>query len=400
MLSIAFTTVIGSVKLSWWFPYVVCIPLYIWLSKEYFNNRNQNIKGISAIVFRNAIAPYFAAIVYSALIVIVGEGIVNSVPRSLSVTARAIAAVSLSVILFAYYQDDIMAIIGDSLILSYFWTLLNAFICIGVEGYRVYLSNFTKVISTGYNGFFEMHDVGLSIGMVLLYEVMFFNKKELFRLVLLCGVFILCWKRIAFAALLCTLFIWFFTRRRHQSFKNFQINLLMTGVLFSCFAYVALIESGMIYVIASRIGLDLTNRRFLFSFVQRLYEWKITFLGHGLGSVGKYFKTVQGTTAGARAGGFLGVHNDILKTYIELGFVGSFLWFFWYTWWFPMIISQRVGKGIARYVYCLITIYAYIIYATDNTTEYFIFQTVLYSFVLFGCAREKNERRNYEIHKT
>lgn len=388
LLSFAFMTRFADIEFAWYVPYIICIPLYVALGLSYNNSDDYCLKDISHTVFWTAMIPYFVAMVYSFFLVFLGEGIVNSVFRSISVTARSALAFGLAVLLFCYFRDEAMEIIGNAMILSYLYSMIIALVNIGTKGFSSYFASFMGVISTGYNSWFEMHDLGLSVGFCLMYEIMFSYRRSILRTILLAIVAIICWKRIALAALIVVGTIWFVTRNRHEQFKNFQIGLVMTGVLFFCFAYVMLLSTGALYGIALRYGFDFSNRRFMYSFFDNLYEWKITFLGHGLGSVGKYMTSLVGKAAGAQIQGFRQIHNDILKTYIELGFVGSFLWFFWYTWKFPKVISERIGGGIARYVYCLATVYAFIVYATDNTSEYFIFQTVLYSLILYGCYRE------------
>jgi hypothetical protein len=109
----------------------------------------------------------------------------------------------------------------------------------------------------------------------------------------------------------------------------------------------------------------------IYTYFRRFYEYTLSFLGKGYGFTSQYLLD-NSSSLMKQLHGTLGLHNDILRLYIELGLWGSFIWHFWYL--------IRIPKYLKSYDFsCLklfmaFMIYAYIVYITDNTTTYFWFQ--------------------------
>ena len=199
-------------------------------------------------------------------------------------------------------------------------------------------------------------------------------------------VMYLCHKRIGFGAFAVMLILMVWIRKKSNRVKNVVIHIVSISVSVICMVYVWLIASGCLYTLAGWIGIDLSGRKNLFDSVKDLYQWSVAFQGKGLGFTGKYLTSIVNTSYAYKLGSgrYNLVHNDILKTYIDLGFIGSMLWFVWQNWKFPRMIAHRFGQD-AAVIYCLMTVYTYITYMVDNTSTYFIFQLVLYSVVMYGC---------------
>jgi hypothetical protein len=157
----------------------------------------------------------------------------------------------------------------------------------------------------------------------------------------------------------------------------------MIAVGVASMTYVMLISSGLLVPFAKRFGIDFSGRMGFYRYMRKFYDWSISFMGNGMGFTEKYMQSTS-----RKIGGYSAVHNDILKNYIDLGFVGSLLWVFWFIVVIPRMLLQKFGEK-ARYVYCIGTIYAYIVYTTDNASEYYIFQFTLFSLIIYGCLLEK-----------
>ena len=155
---------------------------------------------------------------------------------------------------------------------------------------------------------------------------------------------------------------------------------MLGSVMAGCFFYIMLITSGLLYDLAASYGFDFSNRMGLFSLADGLYEWSLFFPGNGFGSTGKYIYTLFATA----------IHNDVLVMYIDLGFIGSFLWFFWNIWCLPKIAEKHCGYNVS-FVYSLLMSYSYIVYLTDNSTTYFMFQTFMQTILLLSVMK------NYEM---
>ena len=86
---------------------------------------------------------------------------------------------------------------------------------------------------------------------------------------------------------------------------------------------------------------------------------------------------------------FRGLHNDILKRYLDWGFVG-FLGWAWYNLLFlPKKVFFMYGKKPAT-LYLLLLTYSFITYLTDNTEGYFVFQVALMgSALVYAYSQER-----------
>ena len=379
LLAFSFTRKIGGEYLPWYLPYIVTMPLFIVLGNNYFNSEDYHNHEISKKILLLACIPYIVALLYSFILKFLGEGTINAGLRAVSVSVQIALDVSLAVLLFSYFLDDAMDIIEDAIIASYLFTFITAVLNIGFKGVEQYISTVSSY-ETELNVWLEMHDIGLSVGMLILFELFIKKNKRLGKIIFLSIIFLLCFKRIALLAFVVASILWMIVFRKRRGFKDFQITLIMLAVLISCMIYVMLISTGALYTLASQYGISFANRQPIYAVMSRYYDWSIGFKGHGLGFTNKYL-----SLEALRSNMVAYVHNDILKTYIDLGFIGSIIWFAWYTWKMPVSIMRHFGSD-AQSVYCLLTIYAYIVYTTDNTSEYFIFQTVLYSIILYGCS--------------
>ena len=71
-----------------------------------------------------------------------------------------------------------------------------------------------------------------------------------------------------------------------------------------------------------------------------------------------------------------GLHSGVFEKYVELGFIGSLLWHWWFLYHISSTYIKNFGKKMAL-CYLMLTSYSYITYLTDNTHGYRNFQIVL-----------------------
>lgn len=84
------------------------------------------------------------------------------------------------------------------------------------------------------------------------------------------------------------------------------------------------------------------------------------------------------------------LHNDLLKVYIELGFVGAMMWTWYWIMYIPNFLTKKVGIRNALICFTLI-IYSFITYATDNTAGYFNYQmhlSMIITAILSGYLKK------------
>ena len=171
--------------------------------------------------------------------------------------------------------------------------------------------------------------------------------------------------------------------------KNNKVYITLALILICCFLFIMLIASEGMYALALSYGFDFSNRKFMYDIVADLYEWSIFFLGNGfrfthMYMMDRYERTLKAMNV---------LHSDVLTMYIDLGFIGSFLWFSYYLLVLPKKLQRHYGC-YTSFSYCMLMVYSYICYTVDNVMKYFIFQLFLYMIVLVSISNS-SERRKY-----
>ena len=131
---------------------------------------------------------------------------------------------------------------------------------------------------------------------------------------------------------------------------------------------------------------NLHGRNYFWNTIGSYATFELSFLGIGRNSV-HYILATRHPYMNVG-----GVHNDILKLFVENGFLMFSGWLFYYFLFLPKQIYKRLGTPTMKLFY-LLTVYKVIIYATDNIETYFISQYFYLLIVLIYFR--KAELENY-----
>ncbi|MBQ7544242.1 MAG: hypothetical protein IJT02_04780 [Synergistaceae bacterium] len=285
-------------------------------------------------------------------------------------------------ILLLRFREQALEMFCEAVIMSYAVNIMYGFAKIGVGGVLQYLATMAYVIGTGFNTYFEMHDLGLSVELLIIYQLFMREKTQWLTTSLLALVMVFCYKRIAIFAMIVTMIFYVFIRRKGVFTRDVKVYGTFIAILAACFIYTWFIASDVILELAARYGFDFSNRIGIFGAIRNFYEWSVFFLGHGLYFTRSHFQETYrlGIT------GLAGLHNDILTTYVDLGFIGSFLWFFYQLWIFPKSLEKHFGHETS-FVWCILMVYAYCVYTTDNTQTYSMFQTFIDAILMLQIMK-------------
>ena len=115
-------------------------------------------------------------------------------------------------------------------------------------------------------------------------------------------------------------------------------------------------------------------------------KFSLGFLGRGIGIVEKLLECYN-------ISAFANLHNDLLKFYVELGFIGLGLYLASYIMMF-LIAERYFGKSSMSYLF-LVSIYTIIIFATDNISIYLIYLIPMYvtMFAVLSPEETSNVKR-------
>ena len=172
-------------------------------------------------------------------------------------------------------------------------------------------------------------------------------------------------KRILLPALVVSAFYIWVLRRSHAKEKLIMLTGAAWVTLF--WVYLYLVHTGAISRILNAVGVNMMGRDYIWSLAKPYYQFSPTFIGLG-------FEAVDAMVTRFYEIGLIDVayplHNDILKVFVELGFLGLCFWCAFLYLILPWFWTKRYGPE-AGILYFAILNPLSMTYLTDNTAFYF-----------------------------
>jgi O-antigen ligase len=244
----------------------------------------------------------------------------------------------------------------------------------------------------------ERNDIGTAVvPVILMYVYQMTQGKEnrglyLRRTLVMTAILILCGKRSAMVALaVAMLVLWLLSLNLKNKFK--VCSWLCVGTIGMLYAFVATIKSGLLEWLCLKAGISTQGRIFVWTWFSDQYDLSPLYLGKGFQYVHKYMQAniAEGGTPISMVSMFGYLHNSDLQIFIELGFVGFFLWFGFYLVVYPN--NLRKVFGMNTYYLCVIMMICNVwMYMTDNTLTYPVYQSTLYVALFSYALREKTQQ--------
>lgn len=185
-------------------------------------------------------------------------------------------------------------------------------------------------------------------------------------------------KRIAILAVCITLILmgilWLFE-------QNKKLVLAFWGLI-SCavYGYIYLIHSGIMEAFCWGANINTNGRVEMYSRMATESSFSLGYFGRGIGIVEQLLEYYNVST-------YVNLHNDLLKFYIELGFIGLLIYLLSYGivfWW----VNKHFGKSKMCYFFA-ISAYTLMLFATDNTSIYMIYLIPMYVTMFAVLASER-----------
>lgn len=235
----------------------------------------------------------------------------------------------------------------------------------------------------------EIHELTYCLGLCIIYYLFFARRQiRLSKFVLLLFLFIIGGKRIAFAGIVVSGIFALVVRKKGLK-KEMLIIVGVLGIVISL-SYIVILYNGKFLATMGIYGINVMGRDAIYSYFLARTNFLPTYLGWGLAGVSKMIENMSKAEVGNMVV-VRGLHNDILKIYIDFGFFGSILWFAYQLLYMPLQLFRKLGKQDAT-LYMALIIFAFITYLTDNTENYFVFQVLLFLIPLTaGAIHIENE---------
>ena len=228
---------------------------------------------------------------------------------------------------------------------------------------------------------FEVHDLTFATGIICIVLYLTHRNNYLYLIISLIIMFF-GFKRIQLLTILICLATYIILKK--IPFKNkykcmFSINILI--IIFS-FIYIVMIKTGLLFQLCNFLEIETMGRLTLYQWISNYFEFSPLYFGLGIGSTFKM--TELQTTWGIYA-----LHSDILRMFVENGFIIFLLWLSYYLLFLPLFIKTNKSSK-TFFVYFFTTLYLFLIHFTDNTVLYFVTQYVYTLSILFLFKYEKS----------
>ncbi len=276
--------------------------------------------------------------------------------------------------------------VGFSLITKGFYIFPYAIL----QGYTNIAVGMGAKLGFKYN-YLELHELVLSLGYLIIYYLYKKNKllkKDFIILFIVLLIFLLGVKRIAIIGVLVSYFcIRFFIKNKNtekRKIKTMKWISMFIFVLSYLFVYL-IFEGNEIYSFFSKLNIDLMGRNYYYSALINYGSFSLKFLGLGRNSISKILVE---ELAYLKVGG---LHSDILKMYLENGFIIFGVWMWYYLFKIPKSYLKKFNFKVAALYICVI-VYSFILYFTDNIEIYFMNNFFAVFVVLDYCYKQSSNK--------
>ena len=304
-------------------------------------------------------------------------------------------------IVFQFFGQKVVDYTFMAISLSYLTSIVVAY----KEGG---LSQFILMITDdSFNGsVLEMHEVAPITALFILYYLYgFFTKENNFsfvfrRIFIVFIILFLSLKRIVFLSVLIIIPVflviyWYYKQisrigkeRKILTLLNFLSLVFIIGVFF----YISIIKSGSMYAFIQNHNINSMARTDLWRGIESTYTFTPIFIGRGIGFVSKWMDNNWMTLNINGLNGSMGIHNDILKYYIEVGFLGLFIYLYTLLYRNAKRIFVNIGHK-ESFIYFVLIMFQMLIWFTDNISIYHNFLWILY-VLLFSLTSKEVKSNN------
>lgn len=364
IIAFAFSRTIKSMT-TWVYPFlmmfVFLIGFALYLVKygiDFSDSRTNN----AFEVIKYGFTPYLLIFVYSMIINVVNNNPSANYARTAGSSFSAMIVPWIIAAIIFLYGDDAINLVCNGLLLEYVVEILVGISRVGVSA----LFEHIKDPLNTYESIFEVHDIGFALFLFLIYYLLHDANSHKCKIIMLVFVEYLIMKRIALVGMVISLFAYGLLCLINKSKERISYRVIFYALFIVACAYLFFIANPDFKNLMMNAGIY--NRFLLVDAMSQYYKFSLGFWGQGYGFVSLVIPNAS--IAGVQ--GIAALHNDILKDYIELGFIGFFLIYYYLFVHMPMKIfgtikSKNVKILIALMIYLLVTLF------TDNVFEYIAF---------------------------
>ena len=377
---IAFTTRYGDVMLGYEHQIIIG-ALWVMsgiISVLYKNKRNIRVQNYRWGV-KIFLIPHIIIHLYTIVLMMLGKVSFSYFTTNMTVYIPTMVAIT-SVYFFGKnaFKYNAMAVIGS-------WTL-SIIVSLILKGpaiipqaiIQAYIDPYSTYGGIQHN-YFELHDLVLGIGYIFVFYL--FTQQKVNKRNLLIGfatllILTLGMKRITVIGIFLA-FVFHFLIRRMKDKNQLKVCLLAGWAAFVvCYLFIFILSQGsLLFEILGKYDINFAGRNYYYQAIMKYSSFSPTYLGIGRNVVTQIFNS---ELSYMRVGG---AHSDVIKMYVENGFILFGLWLWYYLINVTKQFRNHYGSKTAI-TYFGLTIYTFTLYLTDNIEIYFICQILSISISL------------------
>lgn len=212
------------------------------------------------------------------------------------------------------------------------------------------------------------------------FAIYYVYKKRWFAVLMAMFLMYFADKKIAFlavAAAVAVLFLlWIFKKGKILAMTIWSLGI--SGI----FYYIYAIHSGVLKNLCYNMGIIGNGRMTMYDRFREIYEFSPFFFGNGLGNIANILDCWAIPT-------YDHLHNDLLKFYFELGFLGFLIFMISYGVTF-YLAEKRFGKSQMCGLLAM-TVHSMVLFMTDNVSVYILYLVPVYSICFAMLVSEEKE---------
>lgn len=383
IVALAFSNTLKNIT-AWLYPIAVmslflCISIISLVKRNSINSNERRIKRAFQVI-KYGFIPYLIIYLYSVVVIKING---NFSSLFLRATGSCFSAMSVALIVAAIvylYGAKSVNLMFNGMLLEYFIELLFGFAKVGISGF---IEHLIDPLNT-YQSVFERHDIGFALFLFLIYYILYDAHSNKAKIIILLFVEYMIMKRIAIVGFIVALIVYFFVTWITKKKENKKYKICFFLLYVSACLYLNFVINPYFKTLTMEYGI---YNRFLFVDAMRnFYSISLRFLGQGYGFVSVILPKIN--FAGVT--GIAALHNDILKDFIELGFVGFYSMYFYLFVYMPVRLFINCKKKIIKIALSLMT-YMLITLLTDNVFEYIAFMGSL--MIILSSLKIEDEER-------
>ncbi len=288
-----------------------------------------------------------------------------------------------------------LELVWMSMILSYsFIHIPNAIIHCGLV--NVIKNMIISNDANGVNQYLEIHDLIFALGFFFIFFIVCgreFNVRHLLGKEIITIAYIwIGYKRIELVAIVLVISFYFLFDKYVPKRKRQYVIIGVVCIIVSV-AFIVMIYSGTLSAMALRFGINFNYRIDTWSYWASRSSLSLTYRGLGMNYVDKEtnYLTIR---QGFLISGYIvleGMHSDLFKKYVELGFIPFVAWLYYIITYKTRKMYFKQGFYVAE-IYLLCTLFVIVLYLTDNVFNYFLcnISYLLIPMVAYECSEGMN----------